>query len=437
MIQVLSWLITIIFYRLEIIGEGIPAGPVLLVMNHPNALLDPAVLWAGTRRPIRFLAKSTLFTRSPLGLLVRYSGAIPVYRHRDEGVDVSKNIATFAAVHQALARGETVGIFPEGISHSRGHLEPLRTGAARMALEALQEGIPLRLVPVGINYERKTIFRSRVTLLFGAPFSGADLLEIFRADPAQAVRLLTERITDRLRSLIVEVDPNFDAALVERVDQLYVAARDLTDTSRDRIERKKTIARGLERLRTHNPVLYELLWLKMRIYDRRLKRFGLNDRILENPVPVSVILGFILREAGYGLFLWPLCLGGFLIWAVPYYATDLCIRIIKPSPEMTATVKALAGGVFHLFWFGLLVSWAAALGGWRGAALSFIMAPLIGVLALFAMERETETAYTLKTFWAARLARRETLVRFLKVRNELAELLEEAHRWLQVAASSN
>ena len=255
-IQVLAQWITFIFYRLEMIGEDIPAGPVLLVMNHPNALLDPAILRAGTRRPVRFLAKSPLFTHSPLGLLIRYSGAIPVYRPGDEGVDVTKNVSMFAAVQQALVRGEAVGIFPEGRSHSSGHLERLRTGAARITLEAFRERIPVLLVPVGINYERKTIFRSRVTVLFGVPFSAEDLLEIYRIDPDQAVRLLTDRISERLRSLMVEAEPNLDAALVERVDRLLTSARGLPDTPRERIERKQTIARGIELLRALNPALY-------------------------------------------------------------------------------------------------------------------------------------------------------------------------------------
>jgi glycerol-3-phosphate O-acyltransferase / dihydroxyacetone phosphate acyltransferase len=436
LIQTLASLITFIFYRLEVIGEGIPVGPVLLVMNHPNALLDPAILLAGSRRPVRFLAKSTLFTRNPLGWLVRQSGAIPVYRPRDAGTDVTRNVAMFAAVQDALARDEAVGLFPEGISHSSGRLEPLRTGAARIALEAIRKGIPLRLVPVGINYERKTLFRSRVTLMFGAPFSGTDLLTNFQTDPAGAVRLLTERISERLRSMIVEADPHFDADLVERAARLYAAARGLVDTAGERIERRQTIARGLERLRTENPALYERLWLKMRVYDRRLHRLKLNDQVLGNPVPASVIFGFVLREALWGLFLLPLCLGGFLVWAVPYYATDAFIRITKPSPDVTATYKAMSGGVFHLVWFILLLVGAGVLAGWTTALLVFFIAPLIGILALFAIEQETEILEAVKTFLAARLVRQETLVRFRKGRNELADLMEEAYHWLQ-AHSSN
>ena len=164
-----------VFYRVDRIGARAASdGAVLLLPNHPNALLDPALVWATAGRDVRFLAKSTLFD-GPLRPVLAGAGAIPVYRKLDQGVDTSKNAETFAAVSAALAAGDAVCIFPEGISHSTGRLEPLRTGAARMALAAEREGTAVALVPVGLNFDRKTAFRSRVTVVFGQPFSARDL----------------------------------------------------------------------------------------------------------------------------------------------------------------------------------------------------------------------------------------------------------------------
>src|SRR6476660_5449658 len=167
-----------LFYRVDCVGSAPASGAALLLPNHANALLDPAVIWATAGRDVRFLAKSTLFD-GPLRFLVAGSGAIPVYRKLDQGVDVSKNTETFAAVDAALAEGDAVCIFPEGVSHSEGRLVPLRTGAARMALSAERAGTHVNLVPVGLNFDRKTTFRSRVTVIYGHSFSCADL-----ADPA-------------------------------------------------------------------------------------------------------------------------------------------------------------------------------------------------------------------------------------------------------------
>src|SRR6187455_1300204 len=141
-----------IFYRTDCIGSIPQQGAVLLLPNHPNALLDPALVWATAERDVRFLAKSTLFD-GLFGPVLRGAGAIPVYRRIDHGVDTSKNAETFAAVSAAFAAGDAVCIFPEGISHSTGRLEPLRTGAARMTLDAERRGTAVALIPVGLNFD--------------------------------------------------------------------------------------------------------------------------------------------------------------------------------------------------------------------------------------------------------------------------------------------
>ena len=159
------------YYRVERLGGALPDGALLLVANHPNTLLDPAVIQTTAGRRIRFLAKSTLFAGHPLSPLIRRSGAIPVYRKIDPGVDTSRNVEMFAAVEASLADGEAICLFPEGISHAGGRLEPLRTGAARMVLDNCAAGRPVTVVPVGLNFDALARFRSRVTTVF-RPFGG-------------------------------------------------------------------------------------------------------------------------------------------------------------------------------------------------------------------------------------------------------------------------
>ena len=270
-----------VFYRTDRVGDVPEHGAVLLLPNHPNALLDPAVIWATAGRDVRFLAKSTLFN-GPLGPLIASAGAIPVYRKLDQGVDTSKNAETFAAVSDALAAGDAICIFPEGISHSTGRLEPLRTGAARMALAAERAGTRVTLVPVGLNFDRKTAFRSRVTVVFGQPFAGRDLLDGRNGrDDAAVARALTDRIAAHMRRLLIEADPGGDAALVERVDRLYAAARDRPSDPAERLARRRTIAEGIARLREADSERYDQILMRLRRYDNRLRRFGLRDRHLD------------------------------------------------------------------------------------------------------------------------------------------------------------
>ncbi|HEX5831025.1 MAG TPA: 1-acyl-sn-glycerol-3-phosphate acyltransferase, partial [Gemmatimonadaceae bacterium] len=128
-------LVTGTYYSLTIDGAPVPrGGPVLLVGNHPNSLLDPALLAAAAGRPVRFLAKAPLFAMPQLGWLMRAAGCIPVYRRLDDPAQMARNVDSLAAAEVALAEGSAIGLFPEGISHHEPALAPLKTGAARIAL---------------------------------------------------------------------------------------------------------------------------------------------------------------------------------------------------------------------------------------------------------------------------------------------------------------
>src|SRR5687768_8276660 len=163
----------------------------LFVANHANALLDPAIIWTTAGRDVRFLAKSTLFD-GPFRPFLAGAGAIPVYRRKDQGVDTSRNAEMFSAVDAALREGDAVCIFPEGVSHSRGRLLELRTGAARIVLAAETSGTRVALVAVGLNFDRKTRFRSRVTVAYGPAFYASDLATEKPQENHDAVRMLTE-----------------------------------------------------------------------------------------------------------------------------------------------------------------------------------------------------------------------------------------------------
>lgn len=90
----------------------------------------------------------------------------------------------FESVFEAFGQGKSVGIFPEGGSHDRPGLLPLRVGGALMALGMLARhpACRLRIVPVGLNYFSGHRFRSRVFVDIGEPFAvPADILERYCA----------------------------------------------------------------------------------------------------------------------------------------------------------------------------------------------------------------------------------------------------------------
>ena len=74
-----------VYYRLHRGGGTVPPnGPALLVANHPNSLLDPAMVALAARRRVRFVAKAPLVTDPLVGFLVGGAGSMPVYRKADD-----------------------------------------------------------------------------------------------------------------------------------------------------------------------------------------------------------------------------------------------------------------------------------------------------------------------------------------------------------------
>ncbi|MEW6368165.1 MAG: 1-acyl-sn-glycerol-3-phosphate acyltransferase [Acidobacteriota bacterium] len=430
---VVAWLAraaTWIFYQVEVAGGTLPEGPLLLLANHPNALLDPALLIAtATRRP-RFLAKSTLFRMPLIGRLVKASRAIPVYRRKDAGEDVGRNVEMFEEVGRALDGGDAVCLFPEGISHSSGRLETLRTGAARIALAAASRGTRVAIVPVGLNFDRKAIFRSTVIVAYGRPFYCDQRLDVYRADSAEAVRDLTGEISFRLRDVLVEADPAGDALLVARVERLYSTARRLDAGSEARLIRRRRIAGGLDMLRARDPGRFALVYTQLQRYERRIARFGLRDEGLDLNVPPSVVIRFAVREVLLGIPLVPLAAAGALIFAIPYMLVHVLASRQEVSVDVRATWKVLGGAVSFILWIAALSVGAGALGGARIGGLTALLLATLALATLFAGEREAEVLELVRSFVAARLTPASARGRLLQQRTQIAELLEDTYAWL-------
>ncbi len=165
-----AWAVAV-FYDVERTGPELAEGSVLVTANHPNALVDPLVIFRTGGRPTRPLAKAPLFEQALVGTILRGLGGLPVYRRQDNPDQMHLNERTFDAAIESLQRKEAVQIFPEGQSHSEPSLAPLRTGAARIAFMA-EEGadwsLGLQVQPVGLTYTRKHLFRGRVVAAFWA-----------------------------------------------------------------------------------------------------------------------------------------------------------------------------------------------------------------------------------------------------------------------------
>jgi len=409
-------------------GERIPADkPVVFVANHPNGLLDPLLLRVATGRPARFLAKSTLFG-NPLGRLAMDAfGSVPVYRPHEVGAQgAARNEESFARCRAALARGEALALFPEGTSHSDPQLRPLKTGAARIVLsaEAEHDGtLGVTVVPIGLYYERKARFRSRVLLVVGEPLAVAPLLPDYRRDERATVDALTDDIRARLDDVVLQAESR------ELLEGIARVARWVGDTAPDDLAARHSRARELlaayARLRERDPARVEEIAAEARAYARVLRHLG-----VRNPWALEIELirpARVLSAVGrLGLAL-PLAAVGAVMGWVPYrLAGELAKRLTKDE-DVLGTIKLLAGALFlFLAWGGE----AAAAGAWLGAAWAvpaFLVGVGTGYVALRFEELVGDTVEALRYLWF-RAFHHDVTRRLADRRRALADAVADALR---------
>jgi 1-acyl-sn-glycerol-3-phosphate acyltransferase len=108
-------ILRVFFPRIEVSGiDRVPVdGPVMLVVNHPNGLIDPLFLLCLSPRPVSFLAKAPLFEMPVINWFVKAMGSIPVYRHQDGAFEPAKNRQTFERARKLLGPVEQSQFSPK------------------------------------------------------------------------------------------------------------------------------------------------------------------------------------------------------------------------------------------------------------------------------------------------------------------------------------
>lgn len=370
-----------VYYRtIAARGEVPDAGPVIVVANHPNALLDPLVLRVALGRPIAFLAKSTLFD-DPVGRLAMESfAAIPVYRAKE--ADTRQNEETFARCRALLRGGGWLALFPEGVSHDAPGLLPLKTGAARIALGA---GVPVRVLPVGILYEDRAIFRTRAAVRVGAP------IPVPPSDPDDraAVDALTGRIAEALGALVLQAG---DREVWRGL--LAVAAWTSPDGGADvaALQARATrLAARYRALSVEDPATLDRLVAATRAHVSHLHALGIVD-------PLALVGGrpSRLRALLPLVALAPFAAIGALLGWLPYrIVRPLAVRLAHGHDDLVGTYKLLLGVVaIGGAWLVEAVAAGFAVGASAGVAV-LLTAPATGWLALRWDERWTRRAEAL------------------------------------------
>ena len=383
------------FYRrIDVVGlERLPRNaPLLLVCNHPNALVDAMlVAWAMPRRVV-LTAKATLFGHRALATLLTWIGVVPLVRRSDVesgqhqgGRDPQRNARAFGALRAVLRRGGAVVIFPEGISHDQPSLAPLKTGAARVALEARDEaGVGnLHIVPIGLTFEHKETPRTRVLVQIGEPIA----LDHWRADGETAVARLTEEIDSRLRAVTLNYETADDASRARALSSLFAALwrEELESVGRARSLRVDVSLAGrieaarLALSRNDDDALRARVDALVRSVAELQDVLQRHDVALEDVSLSSEgrhAVPFVLREAWIIALGGPIALWGMINHWIPFNAARVIARRSVESAADPAMRTIVAGAGLVVGFYAVQGVAVAAFAGWAPALIYVASLPL-------------------------------------------------------------
>ena len=370
------------YSRIEIDGvENIPkSGPVLFVANHANSLLDPVIIGIAAGRPVHFLAKAPLFQIPVFGRLLFALGMVPAFRASDDSSQVGRNVESLSRAAQFLAHGDAVGIFPEGKSHDALQLEQVKTGAARMALQAVEAGAELTIVPLGINYERKEQFRSAVWVRVGETISARAWLAVNPGEARQQVRQLTQEVDRRLRETIVHLaDPAWEPML-GLLEGFRPPGR---FTPIARVRQRKRIADAMNYFWTADRLRAENLMARLQQFQQHVRAERITPRADVLQMRAGKLAWRLTWEALFMDIGFVLVLIGTLHHLVPFFLVRGIARLIQAPGKSTVALSRLAIGLpIYAAWYVLIWWWITGYFLPWVAWAWIIPMPVAGLLAL-------------------------------------------------------
>ncbi|ETS59911.1 hypothetical protein PaG_05883 [Moesziomyces aphidis] len=190
----------------------------------------------------------------------------------------------YAKVYEKLAEGGCLGIFPEGGSHDRTDLLPLKAGVVIMALGAMSANrdLNVRIVPVGLSYFHPHKFRSRAVVEFGSPIDvPRELVGLFDEGgegKRKAVGEMMDIVYDGLKGVTLRA-PDFETLMVVQAGRRLYRAPGQSLSLGQTVELNRKFIMGYLQFKDEPRVVK--LRQEVLQYNKKLRYAGLRDHQVE------------------------------------------------------------------------------------------------------------------------------------------------------------
>ncbi|PFH54384.1 hypothetical protein AMATHDRAFT_135688 [Amanita thiersii Skay4041] len=256
-------------------------------------------------------------------------------------------------VYDCLKKGGAIGIFPEGGSHDRTDLLPLKAGVSIMALGAMANdpNVQVKIVPVGLSYFHAHKFRSRAVVEFGTALSvPEEYIEMFKQGGSQkreAVSKFLDLIYDALKTVTIRA-PDYDTLmLIQAVRRLYKTPSQHL-TLGQVVELNRRLLEGYSHFKDEPRV--QNLRTDVLKYNRRVRDLGLRDHQVPKAQKASwKTLGLLTYRLAL-LLIWS-------IFALPGTILNGPMFIIASIISRKKAKEALAASVVKIAGRDVLATW--------------------------------------------------------------------------------
>ena len=320
-------------------------GPLLVISNHPNTVIDP--LMALYRMPTicHLLANYSLFKNPISGFLLSNLFCIPIQRIADvpEGQPL-KNDEAFKKCDDHLLAGGCIYIAAEGTSWPERVIRPFKTGTARIAFNAEMKAdfkLNLRILLIGITYSDGLKFGSDVRVEVGELVSVDEWQAEYVREPRKVVQEFTDHIESKMRDLTIHCKDAEEDNFLKKLETILNAENPL-DTEGG-YQRSKKLLKVLHAWQISDEQGFKAFKNQVETYFSKLNTFKIKD--LNTEKGDAFMLPKLIVSS-------PIFIYGFINNIIPAWLSNKMIGWLRQHEAYDTTVRYTSGLVlFPLFWW--------------------------------------------------------------------------------------
>ncbi len=347
----LVWVSFAIYFRriVFINGERLKTkGPMLVISNHPNTVMDPLMALYRLREQCNLLANYSLFKNPISNAILSTLYCIPIQRINDvpDGQPL-RNEEAFRRCNEHLLAGGSIYIAVEGTSYPERRIRELKTGMSRIAFSAeMQKDFELNLsiLPIVITYFEPLKFWKEVVVEVGDTISVDSWREAYHQNHRKAISEFTETVEQQMMTHTIHCRSAEEDTFLKKIEAILQSENHLA--TQKHYERSKEILHQLHNWQDSDAASYEIFEKGVKNYFKKLKSLNISDlnkKRYAEKAPLSIV-GLLM-----GL---PFFVYGFINNALPAWLSNKLVGWMKLDVSYDTTVRYTGGLVlFPLIWW--------------------------------------------------------------------------------------